>query len=149
MIEKIEIEVWAVAVLLLQRESYEVEAEYIGTYDIPPLKEGLRQLGESDEEFLGYFLNGQLVAAISYKTDSEVVDIHRLMVLPEHFRKGIARELLSYVETLGDEIIVSTGALNTPAVKLYLSLGYEKVGEQVVGDNLLIANFRKQVKRDS
>lgn len=148
MIKGFDIEGWAKEVLLLQKESYRVEAEYIGTDEIPPLKESLEQLKECGEEFIGYFEDGKLVGALSYKMVSNVLDIHRVMVHPMHFRKGIARELLSYVESFADEIIVSTGAMNHPAVKLYLKSGFEKTGEQTVGNGIHIANFRKQMKRD-
>jgi ribosomal protein S18 acetylase RimI-like enzyme len=137
-------------VLRLQKEAYRIEAEYIGTYELPPLKETLEQLINSGEEFIGYFIDDRLGGVLAYKYVKGVVDIHRVMVHPLHFRKGIARSLLRYIEDLynGHLLVVSTGAKNLPAVELYLSLGFEKVDESVYGEGIQVANFKKRGKRD-
>lgn len=132
-------------VLDLQRKSYKVEADLIGTDEIPPLKETFEQLQECGETFIGYYIDGRLAGAVSYKKEEgNVMDIHRMMVHPNFFRRGIARKLINQLEQISySEIIVSTGAANTPAVKLYEKLGFERQKDSVVGDGLLIANFKK------
>ncbi|MDZ5473514.1 GNAT family N-acetyltransferase [Bacillus sp. 31A1R] len=133
-------------VLQMQRDSYMVEAEWIGSTDIPPLKESLEELLSCGEQFIGYFEGEDLAGALAFKTNSTEVDIHRVMVHPNHFRKGIAKKLIQYIENLhhDKDMIVSTGAKNTPAIQLYLGLGFTKVGEIEVGNGIVISNFKKQ-----
>lgn len=48
-------------------------------------------------KFLRLFFEDTLAGFISFKMDEEEVDIHRLVVSPDHFHKGIATKLLLYV----------------------------------------------------
>lgn len=130
----------------LQQASYQIEAKLIGSYDIPPLKESMNQVRSCGETFLACMEMGEMIAALSYKREGLVVDLHRMMVHPKHFRKGIAGQLLIYLEELeadAQEFIVSTGAANTPAVRLYEKHGFKKVREIVVGNGLSLAQFVK------
>ncbi len=135
----------AAEILDLQRKSYRIEADLIGTDEIPPLKETFEQLQNCGETFLGYYLDGRLAGAVSFKIDREVMDIHRMMVDPDFFRRGIARKLIAYLEHQNfSEMIVSTGAANTPAIKLYEKLGFVRQNNSAVGGGLVIANFKKR-----
>lgn len=154
MIKQIEIRSKEVAkeVLKLQRVSYQVEAEYIGTNDIPPLKETLGELVNCGENFLGYMAEERFAGVLSYKLDKGIVDIHRVMVHPDYFRRGIAKDLIGYLELMYPavgEMIVSTGAKNNPAVQLYLKLGFERLEDKIYSDHIHVANFAKKKKRDS
>lgn len=88
----------ALRVLEVQRISYAVEARLIGSWDIPPLKDTVRSLRRCGETFCGYLVKGRLAGVLSYKAETAVLDIHRLVVHPDHFRKGIARSLFEHVE---------------------------------------------------
>jgi 8-oxo-dGTP pyrophosphatase MutT (NUDIX family)/GNAT superfamily N-acetyltransferase len=132
-------------VLELQRKSYIIEAELIGTDEIPPLKETFDQLQDCGETFIGCYIEGRLAGAISFKIEGKVIDIHRMMVHPDFFRRGIAGKLLSQLEQFDcSQIIVSTGAENIPAVKLYEKLGFKRQHDSVVGNGLVIAHFKKE-----
>ena len=76
----------AEAVLQLQQVAYRIEAELIGSDGIPPLWETIEDLRTCGEEFLGVTVNGALVGAISWRYSAGTIDIHRLVVEPEHFR---------------------------------------------------------------
>lgn len=111
----------------LQHASYIVEAEMIGFSEIPPLMDTIRSLQQCGETFYGWFAEDELVGAVSYTKDKETVTICRMMVHPDHFRKGIAGKLLKQVEDRERDaklFKVSTGTKNTPAVKLYQRYGY-------------------------
>lgn len=71
--------------LALQKLSYRKEADLIGSDEIPPLHETLEALQASSETFYGYFLDGQLAGAISYKRGDDLLDIYRMMVHPAFF----------------------------------------------------------------
>lgn len=135
----------AAEVLDLQKKSYKIEADLIGTDEIPPLKETFEQLQNCGEIFIGYYIEGLLAGSVSFKKEGKVLDIHRMMVHPDYFRRGIAGKLLAEIERQDcQEIIVSTGAANTPAIKLYEKLGFVRQHDSVVGNGLVIANLKKE-----
>lgn len=74
-------------VLNIQIPSYNVEAEIIDYYELPPLKDTVETLQQCEETFFGYYVNEELCGVISMKVDNGIIDIHRLMVHPKHFRK--------------------------------------------------------------
>ena len=136
----------AQAVFSLQKKAYQIEADLIDCDVIPPLTESLGDLMSCGEEFIGFFTEGDLLGAVSYKLTEKLVDIHRVMVDPSHFREGIARKLLLYLEELhgrNREMIVSTEVGNKPACELYGALNFVKVGEELVGNGIALARFRK------
>lgn len=139
----------AQSVLNVQIPSYQVEAQLINFFDLPPLGENAENLQQSGEKFFGYYINDELAGVISYKIEDNSLDIHRLMVAPNHFRKGIGRILLKYIETIEKhihEIIVSTGANNNPAKNLYIDQGFCEIGKMEVAKGLFMSNFKKIMK---
>jgi len=152
MIRKLQIEDVrdAGCVLAMQIPSYMVEAELIGFFEIPPLKDSLATLMQCGETFYGYFIDEQLAGAISYKMECQVLDIYRMMVHPSYFRRGIARSLIGYIEHVEDGIekmLVSTGTKNIPAKQLYASLGFVEVGEREVAEGVYVTLFEKMMRR--
>nr|WP_233505295.1 GNAT family N-acetyltransferase [Sporosarcina sp. BI001-red] len=78
----------------------------------------MESLQKSEETFFGYYLNEELCGVITIKIEKGIIDIHRLMVHPVHFKKGIASRLFNFIEENKKDcetIIVSTGAENVPA----------------------------------
>ena len=138
----------AQAVLQLQRLAYRVEAELIGSDGIPPLSETLEELRTCGEEFLGALVEGQLVGAISWRFGADTIDIHRLVVHPAHFRRGIATALVRGTlesEPTAKRAIVQTGAQNAPAAALYQREGFEQIEEFEVG-GLRVSRFAKRLR---
>ncbi len=130
----------------LQKRSYIVEAELIGFYDIPPLKDTIDTIIKCDEIFYGYYVEDMLAGLISYKLEEELLDIYRVAVRPEYFRKGIARQMIEFIEDMNrgiKRIIVSTGLKNQPAVSLYLKLGFKKLHEAEVAEGVFAVSFEK------
>lgn len=133
-------------VLAVQFPSYKVEAEIIGFSDLPPLRDTVQTLQERGEVFFGRFVNGELAGVISIKKDDGILDIHRLIVHPKYFKRGIAGTLLHFIESeIGsyEAIIVSTASNNTPAVTFYLKNGFTKTGERTAAEGLLLTDFKK------
>lgn len=60
------------------------------------------------------------------------MNIDSVAVSPDHRRKGIARELIKTAVALSkaEEITLEVRESNKPAVSLYESLGFEKVGNR-------------------
>jgi ribosomal protein S18 acetylase RimI-like enzyme len=132
-------------VLKVQIPSYQVEAEIIGYYDIPPLKDTVETIQQCDELFFGYYTDTELCGFISVKIEQNEADIHRLVVHPKHFRKGIAQSLLEFIEGLEGikTLKVSTGSKNAPAVSFYLKNGFQPVKEVRIDEKLIITLFEK------
>lgn len=133
-------------VLNIQIPSYKVEAEIIGSYEIPPLKDTVYTLQHCGEAFFGYYENEELCGVISIKVDDDV-DIHRLIVHPNHFRKGIAQLLLNFIETKFqiETIKVATGSKNIPAVSFYKKNGFRNIKEVIVNEQLSLTFFEKKL----
>lgn len=135
-------------VLNIQRLSYKVEAEIIDFYELPPLKDTVEMLQHCGENFFGYYIDDELCGVISIKAEKGIIDIHRLMVHPKHFRKGIAKRLLEFIESSKEgfeTLIVSTGSKNKPAVTFYLKNGFSKSGETRVTERLSLTTFKKEI----
>lgn len=138
--------------LNLQQLSYRVEAEIIGFAQIPPLFETIQDLLDSEEHYLGYFDDGKLVGALSYEMSNEenIVSVHicKMIVHPEHFKKGIASQLLRHLfehKTDADEFVVSTGAKNDPAIQLYKKFGFVTAFEEQVHPDLSMVTLKKRL----
>lgn len=135
-------------VLNIQIPAYEIEADIIGYSDIPPLNDTIPALMKCGETFVGYYINDELCGVLSYKIEKDVIDIHRLMVHPFHFRKGIAKELLEYIERNEwgiKTLIVSTGSKNMPAIHFYEKFGFVKTREMIINDHLSLTSFMKLI----
>jgi ribosomal protein S18 acetylase RimI-like enzyme len=119
----------------LQRASYGVEAELIGAPSLPPMHETPEQLRACGETFLGLRRTGRLVGAVAYKRDDGTVDIHRLVVHPAAFRRGVATDLLDALEAREADArhwIVGTSAANAPALALYERRGFRVTEERTL-----------------
>lgn len=150
MIERYEITSYDAAQRMwqLQQAAYRIEAERIGWPDLPPLRESAEELMECGETFYAAMLAGDLAGAVSFKKVGQTLDIHRMVVDPKHFRKGIASNLLVHLEKANPEagsIIVSTAARNEPAIKLYQRHGYVTTGTQEVAPELVLQFFKKDL----
>ncbi|WP_256204121.1 GNAT family N-acetyltransferase [Planococcus faecalis] len=80
----------------IQQQAYRIEAEMMGFYGIPQLHEPILEIQHSTEIFIG-FNEEQLQGVISYQVEEGLIDIHRLVVAPCYFRKGVAKQLIEYV----------------------------------------------------
>ena len=136
----------ALKILELQRLSYPIEADLIGSDAIPGLNETLEQLQNCNETFYGFLEGQEILGAISFKLDVHLLDIHRMMVHPKYFRKGIAKALINFVLNLelgAKRCIVQTGSLNAPAIFLYESLGFQKLEQREVIPGLWVMTYEK------
>lgn len=135
--------------LKLQRRAYRVEADLIGSEEIPPLGETLADLQACGETLLGARVAGALVGAISWRMDGETIDLHRLVVDPAHFRKGVGVTLVRAAlaaEPRARRAIVQTGAANEPARALYEREGFVAIDEVEPTPGLRVARFTKRLR---
>src|SRR5690606_36983681 len=84
----------------IQMAAYRYEAALIDYPALPPLRQSVADLQASAEEFIGYVVETSIWGALSYEIADKSLDITRLIVNPAYFRRGIARQLLAYVEQI-------------------------------------------------
>jgi predicted GNAT family acetyltransferase len=108
-------------VLILQKLSYKIEADIINYSDIPPLRETENDIMNSPEKYLAFYEGDKIAGVLTYEKNEDTLTICKMMIHPNHFKKGIAGKLLNYIfkiDTMVSKIKVSTGAKNTPAINL-------------------------------
>lgn len=130
----------------LQHAAYYVEAQYIGQSVLPPLMDTIHSLQNCGESFYGVMTDDELVGAISCHGDDDTVTICRLMVHPDYFRRGIAKEMLIHAETLYAEtrmFKVAAGSDNIPAIRLYESMGYRPGSEREIIHGIRLREYCK------
>jgi ribosomal protein S18 acetylase RimI-like enzyme len=135
------------ALVRVQRASYRVEADLIGFDGLPPLRETPEQLASVQESFLGAFDGDRLLGAVAFVRHRTWVDIHRLVVDPAAFRRGIATKLLDALDELHADAAyatVATGEQNAPAVALYERRGFHAVGRTMVAPGIRIVRFERR-----
>ncbi len=136
--------------LALQRASYQVEADLVAYPDLPPLTDTTDSLQSSGETFWGFYVVHDLAGAVSYKIADATLDIHRMMVHPRYFRRGIASALLRYVQDCAHaagvmRLIVSTGSANLPACTLYRRHGFRDTYSEEIVPGLSITHFELRI----
>jgi ribosomal protein S18 acetylase RimI-like enzyme len=142
----------ATNILDVQMPAYRVEASIIGFDEIPPLSDTIDTLQMSKETFYGYYEMDVLVGVIGIQLFEQMLDIHRLVVHPDYFRRGIGRELLAFVvkefENQVTQIQVHTGTKNYPAKNLYNRFGFKEVEQIVISPalslSMLVRKHREQ-----
>ena len=138
----------AAALVALQQAAYRVEAELIGLADLPPLRDDVAALRRSGETFLGAYDGEVLAGAVSYRIDGDTLDVHRLVVDPARFRRGIGRRLLAAAEARAPRpgrVVVATGAANAPALSLYAAAGYRETGRREVAAGVFLSSLEKRL----
>jgi len=129
----------------LQHVAYRLEAELIGFDEIPPLMDTLDTLRSCGESFYGWLEDGELIGALAVQSESpDSLTLTRMMVHPDHFRKGIADSLMKHVLNEYQNMplfIVSTGTLNTPAVTLYRKHGFRPVSAVEVAPGVELTTY--------
>ncbi len=145
----------AAELVALQRAAYAVEAGLLGVPSLPPMAEGPQAFAAAGRSVLASTANdgagprpGALTGFVAWQREGGTVDIHRLVVHPDHFRKGIASRLLDALdaeEAGARRFLVGTGAANAPALALYGRRGYVRVAEESVGDGIAFVRLERAV----
>ena len=131
----------------VQQAGYRVEAELTGYDGMPGLTQDAATVAALRLDLLGAVdtdlppaasggLAGRLVGVLGYRRHGDLVDVDRLAVHPDQFRRGIGGRLLAELDRREAdarriEVMTSTG--NTPAISLYLRAGYVIVGRDDSG----------------
>ena len=115
-------------IYLLFQASYKIEAKLLQATDFPPLKRTVSDFLKCNNTFFAYHLNKGILGII--EIDHTIsTHIQSLVVHPSSFRKGIGKQLVSFVLDHYTPIsfTVETGAANYPAIKLYKKFNFQEI----------------------
>lgn len=136
-------------ILRLQYLAYQSEAALFGSNDIPPLKQ---KLDEVTEEYAqGRILkmideDGTIIGSVRAKEADGTVYIGKLMVHPDHRRKGYGRRLLTEIERNfpGKRYELFTSTRSKDNIRLYKDNGYREFDQRVVKYDLVFVYMEKR-----
>lgn len=137
----------AESIVALQRAAYAIEARLIGFDGIPPLHECVEDVMALDLTILAVIENERPIAMLGYSRDANSVEIDRLAVHPDHFRRGLARKLIASLherESDATRFDVSTGRDNEPAKSLYRQMGYQDSEDVALSEGVVITRFVRE-----
>ncbi|MCR5016125.1 MAG: GNAT family N-acetyltransferase [Ruminococcus sp.] len=135
-------------ILALQYLAYQSEAALFGSRDIPPLKQTLSEVeAEFDRGVILKMLgeNGSIIGSVrAYESDGTVY-IGKLMVHPDHRRKGLGSRLLAEIEQCFPhrryELFTSTRSADN--IRLYEKNGYRIFSRKPVSSELEFVYMEK------
>lgn len=147
-VQQIDITLRSVAeeVLKLQHLAYQIEADLIRDETIPYLTQGLSDLMRSENELFYAAIDneGKIIGVFSFKIlNNGVLDVHRFMVHPAHFRQGVGSALINHVREkyFLRKTIAQTGIKNKPAIAFYNKNGVPWVCDIKVNSVIELATF--------
>ncbi len=135
---------FAAALLDLQHAAFAIEAELVGSRRLPPLLEDVVDLTAFRGCWVMAWDGTTLVGAAAWQL-GDVAEIVKVMVHPEHHRRGIAGLLMTEViaRSPGRDLVVATGRDNPPGIALYSKHGFVAEGDEEVEPGLWIRRMRR------
>lgn len=135
-------------ILDLQYLAYQSEAALFGNKDIPPLKETIEEVEEEYQKGLILKMtdpNGVIIGSVRAYEDGGTVYIGKLMVHPDHRRKGYGKMLLSEIEKYfpGRRYELFTSTRSVDNIRLYESVGYREFDRKKIDEELEFVYMEK------
>ncbi len=135
-------------ILQLQYLAYQSEAALFGNKDIPPLKETIDEVIAEFESVIILKMvdeNGSIIGSVRAKAAAGTAYIGKLMVHPDHQRKGYGRRLLTEIEKYfpGGRYELFTSTRSVDNIRLYESVGYREFDRRAVDDELVFVYMEK------
>ena len=130
----------AARVVAIQQAAYRVEAELIGFDGIPQLHESIHDLQSHQLHWMGSWEGDVLAGFVAWNASYNDCEIDRLAVHPDFHRRGHGRALVRSLLT-HRRVAVSTGTNNLPALGLYESLGFHRIGVREVAPAVAVTEL--------
>lgn len=135
-------------ILQLQYLAYQSEAALFGNKDIPPLKETIEEVREEYDRGIVLKMvdeENRIIGSVrAYEKDGTAY-IGKLMVHPDHRRKGFGRSLLTEIEKYfpGKRYELFTSTRSQDNIRLYQSIGYRTFDQKAVDEELVFVYMEK------
>lgn len=136
------------ALYKLQLLAFESEAEMVGSRDVPALQETVQEHARdfanwNTLKLLDDF--NEIIGAIRYRKRGEVTEVGRLMVHPDHRRRGLAQMLLAQVDVAYPDAVkeLYTCTKSWANIRLYEKMGYTAYKECRENSGLSFVYMRK------
>lgn len=134
-------------ILELQYLAYQSEAALFGNKDIPPLKETPDELKEEFDKgvILKMTEGDKIIGSVRAFEKNGTAYIGKLMVHPDHRRKGYGSMLLTEIEKCfpGKRYELFTSTRSKDNIRLYESLGYRIFDRKEIDDELVFVYLEK------
>lgn len=134
-------------ILDLQYLAYQSEAALFGNKDIPPLKETLDEVIEEYNKgiVLKMITDDRIIGSVRAFEKDGTAYIGKLMVHPDHRRKGYGKKLLLEIENYfpGKRYELFTSTRSKDNIRLYESAGYRSFSQKAVDDELIFVYMEK------
>lgn len=132
----------------LQRTAFQEEAEYVNDAEIKPMIQTVEEIREElrTSLILNYIEDGRIVGSIRAKMEGDTCHINRLVVLPDHWSKGIGKALMREVESIfqnAKAFELFTREDHPRTRPFYAKLGYLPYKTERVSDTLTFVYLRK------
>lgn len=119
----------AARILELQKLAYQSEARLYNDFEIPPLLQTLAEMRDdlARKIVLKAVVAGEIVGSVRAFKQAETVHIERLIVRPEHQKRGLGTALMQKIETFfpgASRFELFTGHKSAGNIRLYERLGY-------------------------
>lgn len=124
----------------VQLAAYRQEAALLGVTHFPPLDRTVADIAASTDTCIGAFDGDALLGVVGVEQrGGRDALIASLTVRPDAQRRGIGRALVVAVamQWLSQQLRVSTGAKNAPALALYRQLGFEERSRRLAGSEAI------------
>lgn len=135
-------------ILTLQHLAYQSEAAIYDDFNLPPLLETLEDLTArfGDRRFLKAVDGDRLVGSVRAFQEGETCFMERLIVHPDHRRRGIGTDLLNRIETLfptARRFELFTGHQSEGNIRLYERLGYRAFCQKQANEKVTLVYMEK------
>jgi ribosomal protein S18 acetylase RimI-like enzyme len=135
-------------ILALQKLAYQSEAELYQDWSIPPLTQSIEEIKTefSTKTFLKACLDGKLVGSVRVSFNRGTGFVGRLIVHPEHQKKGIGTKLIETIEKRfpsTERFELFTGSRSEDNIRLYEKLGYRIFREERLSAKVILVYMEK------
>lgn len=138
------------AILDLQKECYQTEAELHNEFNIPPLTQTYESIIAEMKQgmlFLKGEINGRIIGSVRGYIENNTAFIGRLIVKKEFQNNKFGQRLMSQIEDQlknCERFELFTGHKSEKNLKLYQKLGYSEFKRQSINDKLTLVYMEKQ-----
>lgn len=139
-------------ILSLQKLAFKKEADIVGDPDILPMTQTLDDLRREFNKvmILKYVEDGRLLGSVRAFTEGDTCHINRLIVHPDHWKRGIGKTLMDRIEKEfpdDERYELWTRIDNGQTRSFYEKLGYRPFRTEKINDALTFVYLEKRNER--